>query len=311
MITVCGQVEVMASVPHPIPYQGSKRGLAPLISTYVPRDIEVWFEPFVGSAAMSLWMMANSPPRKVVLGDSLEPIAELWQRIISAPEMVAIRYRDIWLGQRDGDMGYFNLVRSRFNEGRDPVDLLYLMCRCVKNAVRFNTRGQFTQSVDKRRLGMRPDKMEAAVSGASFLLRDRTEIRTGDWLHTTSDAGPSDCIYMDPPYLGTSIGRDRRYAEWMTQERLIGGLELMNKRELRFLLSYDGKSGEKVYGPPLPGHLGMTQLLLNAGRSSQATLNGTNEQTFESLYLSSGLLDQSEARQRAAVQMAPAAELVF
>ena len=40
----------MADIPHPIPYQGSKRGLAPLIGGYVPDDIDVWYEPFAGSA---------------------------------------------------------------------------------------------------------------------------------------------------------------------------------------------------------------------------------------------------------------------
>lgn len=283
----------MQKIPHPIPYQGSKRNLAPLIGNYVPRGIEVWYEPFAGSAAMSLWMLARNPPKKVILGDSLEAIAHLWRDILARPEFVANRYRIIWAGQLESDADYFNSIRRRFNEERDPIDLLYLMCRCVKNAIRFNAKGQFTQSVDKRRLGMQPDKMEMAVNGASYLLRGRAEIRSGDWLETTIDASPADFIYLDPPYLGTSIGNDRRYAEWMSQERLIGGLQSLNDRDLRFLLSYDGISGEKTYGPPLPQHLGMSQLLLNAGRSSQATLNGSNDQTFESLYLSHGLLAQS------------------
>jgi DNA adenine methylase len=285
---------MMQKIPHPIPYQGSKRNLAKLIGNYVPRDIETWFEPFVGSAAMSLWMLAHYPPKRVIFGDSLIEITQLWQSILTHPEVVASRYRRVWVGQIDGDTDYFNSIRRRFNEARDPVDLLYLMCRCVKNAVRFNAKGLFTQSVDKRRLGMHPDKMEKAVNGASYLLRGRTEIRSGDWLDTTADAKPTDFIYMDPPYLGTSTGNDRRYAEWMTQDRLIGGLETLNERNLRFLLSYDGMSGEKTYGPPLPKHLGMTQLLLNAGRSSQATLNGSKDQTFESLYLSQGLFALSD-----------------
>jgi DNA adenine methylase len=302
---------MMRKIPHPIPYQGSKRNLAPLIGNYVPREIETWFEPFAGSAAMSLWMMAHNAPKRIVLGDSLEAITQLWQCILTQPETVSNRYRHIWEGQLDGEMDYFNSVRRRFNEERDPIDLLYLMCRCVKNAIRFNSKGQFTQSVDKRRMGMHPDKMEAAVNGASYLLRGRTEIRSGDWLKTTADAGPADLIYMDPPYLGTSVGNDRRYAEWMTQERLIGGLEGFKERGLRFLLSYDGMCGEKTYGPPLPEYLGMTQLLLNAGRSSQATLNGSKDQTFESLYLSQGLLAQS-AGLEAASESAPAtAELAF
>jgi len=42
------------SVPHPIPYQGSKRGLARAIISYFPQDAARLAEPFAGSAAVSL-----------------------------------------------------------------------------------------------------------------------------------------------------------------------------------------------------------------------------------------------------------------
>lgn len=279
----------MTRLPHPIPYQGSKRSLAPIISNYLPNDIEVWFEPFAGSAAMSIWVARHKNVRKIILADSLLAITELWTAILAKPDQTAARYEEIWTGQIAADKEYFNLVRERFNRDHDPVDLLYLLCRCVKNAVRFNAKGNFTQSVDKRRLGMRPDKMRRAITEASSLLGGKTEVRGGDWLNTIKDAGNRDYIYMDPPYLGTSIGRDRRYAEWMSQERLIEGLRDLRQRKLRFALSYDGKCGERVYGPPLPSNLGLTHLLIHAGRSSQATLNGSAEDTFESLYLSHGI----------------------
>jgi len=281
----------MAVVPHPIPYQGSKRSLAPLIGPYVPRRIETWFEPFAGSAAMTIWAASRNAARRYVIADSLEPIGRLWAAIISHPSQTAARYKEVWQGQQPNDNEYFNRVRERYNAGRDPIDLLYLICRCVKNAIRFNRRGHFTQSVDKRRLGMRPDKMRFAIEASSLLLRGRCEIRVGDWLDTSADAGPRDFIYMDPPYLGTSIGRDRRYAHQMELDRLIGGLQKLRQREIRFALSYDGMTGTKVYGPPLPADLELTRLLLHAGTSTQATLSGRKEETIESLYLSPGLAD--------------------
>jgi DNA adenine methylase len=44
--------------------------------------------------------------------------------------------------------------------------------------------------------------------------------------------------------------------------------------------------GDIVYGDALPDHLNVSRVLLNAGRSSQATLNGKVAVTVESLYLS-------------------------
>lgn len=280
---------MLARLPHPVPYQGSKRALAARIGHCVPRDIDVWFEPFAGSAAMTLWALEARVARRYVIADVLAPIAMLWQSIIEAPEETAQRYGEIWSGQKPGERSYFNTVRARYNAEGDPVDLLYLICRCVKNAVRFNASGHFTQSVDQRRLGMAPKRMATAIAGASALMRGRTEVRQGDWLTTTADAGSRDFLYLDPPYLGTTIGRDRRYVRQLQQADLIAGLEGLRVRGVRFALSYDGMTGGKTYGAPLPEALGLTRLLLDAGTSAQATLSGRSERTVESLYLSPGL----------------------
>lgn len=279
----------MNKTPHPIPYQGSKRQLASRILPFLPTDVERFYEPFAGSAAMSLFLAQRVRARRFVIGDSLASIVGLWQAIVERPSKVARQYAILWAGQTPNDRDYYNSIRERFNRNGDPVDLLYLICRCVKNAVRFGTSGNFTQSADHRRLGMHPDKMQAAISGASVLLRGRTEFRQGDWLETVADADSRDLVYMDPPYLGTSVGQDKRYHQQLASEVLVAGLESLNSRSIRFALSYDGMTGTKEYGPPLPEHLLLSRVLLVAGRSSQATLLGRSETTVESLYLSQNM----------------------
>ena len=293
----------MTQLPHPIPYQGSKRKLAPIIGRYIPDGVETFFEPFAGSAAMTIYAAYHRRAARFVVGDSLESMVLLLRSIVVEPEQTARRYREIWEGQRDGGHGFFNEVRDRYNEERDPVDLLYLICRCVKNAVRFNGGGRFTQSVDKRRLGMHPDKMQSAIMGVSSILRHRIEFHVGDWQETIADAGSADFVYLDPPYLGTSIGRDKRYHQQLMQEELVAGLEVLRRREVPLALSYDGMTGGREYGPALPQALGLTRLLLHAGTSSQSTLAGRNEETIESLYVTPGLAEpvdgviRSEAEQ--------------
>jgi hypothetical protein len=49
------------SVPHPIPYQGSKRALASAILAYLPEDCVTLIEPFAGSAALSLADLYHKP----------------------------------------------------------------------------------------------------------------------------------------------------------------------------------------------------------------------------------------------------------
>jgi DNA adenine methylase len=279
----------MTKIPHPIPYQGSKRKLAPKIAEFLPEKMRTFYEPFAGSIAMTLFVANHGGAEKFVIGDSLGSLIDLWELIIDKPGVAVSEYSKLWGGQEEGDFDYFNRVRSSYNESHDPIILLYLICRCVKNAVRFNASGRFTQSADKRRKGMSPERMGTAIFGASKLLKGKIEFRKGDWRSTTEDAGSQDFVYMDPPYLGTSVGRDKRYHQQLLQEPLIEGLADLNERSIRFALSYDGMTGDKEYGPPLPDHLEMKRILISAGRSAQATLQGINAETVESLYLSSNI----------------------
>lgn len=52
----------MMGAPHPIPYQGSRRGLADVIIAYLPKEMAEGrariIEPFAGSAA--IWSMRSS-----------------------------------------------------------------------------------------------------------------------------------------------------------------------------------------------------------------------------------------------------------
>jgi len=56
------------------------------------------------------------------------------------------------------------------------------------------------------------------------------------------------------------------------------------------MLSYDGRRGAKEFGKILPSALGLSRVEVEVGRSSQATLLGKAEITYESLYLSTALI---------------------
>lgn len=45
---------IIVKSPQPIPYQGSKRALVPLILNYFPTKVNRLIEPFAGSAALSI-----------------------------------------------------------------------------------------------------------------------------------------------------------------------------------------------------------------------------------------------------------------
>lgn len=283
----------MSEVSHPIPYQGSKRKLAARILAHVPIGTKTLIEPFCGSAALSLAAAQLGLVQRFRLNDSLVPLAKLWRRIIEDPGELADEYERIWNAQSADPRVYYDRVRDEFNQSNEAGPLLFLLTRCVKNAVRFNARGEFNQSPDTRRLGTRPPRMRQQILGASELLRGRTMVSSGDYAAVLEEATSGDLVYLDPPYQGTSRQRDQRYYQSLELERLIEDIQRLLLRKVPLIISFDGRLGELSYGPELPAKLGLMRLELFAGRSSQATLNGENVKSFESLYLSPELADRT------------------
>lgn len=285
--------DVGQMISHPIPYQGSKRALASQIMSFAKVEVQTLYEPFAGSAAISLYAAKHNLAKAFVIGDSLKDLIELWKLIVNQPEGTSNSYEAIWLGQENSDQNYFYRIREEYNQTRDPIMLLYLIARCVKNAVRFNQSGGFSQSADKRRKGMHPDKMRQNIMGASNLLKGRVEFFAGDFRGCINTADRKDLIYLDPPYQGTSNGRDKRYFAQLNKDDLCAVIRELNINNIPFLLSYDGLCGNKKYGSDLPEDLEMERVYLNAGRSSQSTLNGLAQNTLESLYISKVLSKDS------------------
>ena len=217
---------------------------------------------------------------------------DLWAAIIARSGSIALAYEKLWKAQLGREREYYDLVRSKFNETGKPHYLLYLLARCVKASVRYNSNGQFNQSPDNRRLGMNPKTMRWHIFTASQLLRGKAAVRIGDYREALKAAKPQDIVYMDPPYQGVCANRDPRYSNLLDFEPFVATLRELNERGISFILSYDGKTGEKSHGRPMPTELGLLRIEIDAGRSSQATLLGRNSNTIESLYLSPALMER-------------------
>lgn len=279
-------------VPHPIPYQGSKRNIAPEILRYFPEDIDTLLEPFAGSVAISLAAAAQGLAKRFWLNDLNKPLMDLWERIINEPKRISAEYETLWHEQLEDPRAYYDRIRDQFNVTGRPDYFLYLLARCVKASVRYNANGEFNQSPDNRRRGARPSTMRNMIMGASYLLRGKTRVTSANYRDVLKKATPPDLVYMDPPYQGVCRNRDTRYLTGVQFCEFVEALGDLNARKIRYIVSYDGRTGEKVHGRQLPSELNLTHVDIHAGRSSQATLLGREDITVESLYLSPALTGQ-------------------
>ncbi len=287
----------MRNLPHPIQYQGSKRNLAPIILKYFPKKVRRVVEPFAGTAAISIAAAAKQIARQFWLNDINKALIKLIEFIVESPNEISSLYSKIWREQHNDSVKHYYQIREQFNRTHDPKFFLYLLARCAKGSVRYNTEGLFNQSPDKRRKGTRPETMEKNIFGVSLLLKGKCMFSNSDYKEVLQYVDQNDLVYMDPPYQGVCGERDSRYYAGIAFDDFVIALEGLNKKDISFIVSYDGRRGTKSFGNPLPDFLNLTKIEIEAGRSSQATLLGRDEITVESLYLSPALLESCHKKQ--------------
>jgi len=277
---------MIIKIPNPFPYQGSKRNIAEQISGYISQSERI-IEPFAGSAAISLYTIARKLANHALINDLNAPLMDVLKTMVDKPEWLADEYERIWNEQQGREKEFFPEVRQKFNKTHEPNLLLFLLARCVKGAVRYNGKGEFNQSPDNRRLGRNPKMMRRDIMDVHNILNGKVEFSGVDYREVLQRATTDDLVYMDPPYQGVCNMRDERYFASIKHDEFIDALRDLSNRGIRYIVSYDGRTGDKVFGESLPiEELSLNYIEIHAGRSTQSTLLGRDDQTVESLYVS-------------------------
>ena len=281
-------------VPHIVQYQGSKRILAPQILQYMPCRFGRLIEPFSGMAAISVATAYENRTSQFIINDINRPLVNMLQEAIEHPSRLVEDYTMVWEEQfqyGENHVQHFYDVREKFNSGDEqPANMLYLLARCVKGAVRYGKTGNFNQSPDKRRHGTNPQTLAPNVYAISRLLKGKTSFSALDYHDILDAAKPGDLVYMDPPYQGVTNVRDNRYFSGVQFDEFAQAIIALNKKGVDYLISYDGTCEGKEYGEELPQELHCKKVMLKAGLSSQATLLGKRSTNFEALYISEALI---------------------
>lgn len=181
--------------------------------------------------------------------------------------------------------------------------------------MRYNPKGEFNQSPDNRRLGRHPQRMAEDIFAVSNLFRGRMTITSRDYHKVLHVATKRDLVYMGPPYQGVCDSGDPRYYKGIEFEDFMQTLSQLNEQATSFVLSYDGRTGNKPFGRELPRELALHRIEVKAARSSQSTLLGRDDVTYESVYISEALTERldvhpQELAKRIMTQRAVQLELI-
>ncbi|RLD54102.1 MAG: DNA adenine methylase, partial [Bacteroidetes bacterium] len=181
--------------PQPIPYQGSKRALAPLILNYFPDNVSRLIEPFAGSAAVSVAAAMRNKIERFLINDINSALIDLFREIVENPNDISSKYEKLWNQQLGIEKEFFVQIREKFNISHRPDHFLYVLARCIKGAIRYNTKGEFNQSADNRRKGKSPKNMAQEIAQVSQYLKGKSEFFSIDYFEVFKMATEEDLIY--------------------------------------------------------------------------------------------------------------------
>ena len=269
-------IKVMKIKPF-IKWSGSKRSQAEKIVSYFPKNINTYYEPFLGSGAI----LGYLKPERAVGSDINKPLVLLWRELQNNPQKIADDYKKKWDKlQKDGHI-YFYKIRDKFNREQSPLDFLFLTRTCANGLIRYNKNGKFNNSLHHNRKGIRPDQFKKIISEWSSVVKNYKFLNVG-YTEATRSTKRNDFIYLDPPYFNTGT----RYFGTIDYENFLKYLANLNDRGLKFALSYDGKRGNQSYIVNIPKNLYKRHILIHSGNSTFNKIqNKKIETVYESLYL--------------------------
>ncbi len=260
-----------------IKWSGSKRSQSDTIVSFMPEKFNCYFEPFIGGGSI----LYSLEPQNGICGDICEPLIGLWNQIKDSPNDLAASYEARWARLQQDGYQVFNEIRSSFNQNHKPEDLLFLSRTCVNGLIRFNSNGEFNNTFHHTRPGISPERLKKIIFDWSKKISTITFI-SGDYRETTRSAKSGDLIYLDPPYFHTK----GRYYGAINFNEFVEYLEDLNKRDIKYVLSFDGIRGEEDYTVLLPRKLYKRHELIPSGNSSfKKVMDKENLKVYESLYL--------------------------
>lgn len=230
-----------------VKWAGGKTQLLPELRRRLPEQIDTYYEPFTGGAALWFALAAHGapPPRRAVLGDVNEELIATYRAVRDDVDAVIAALGELagaYLGaDAAGREAMYYRVRDDRPRGRVGVAArtLFLNKTCFNGLYRVNSAGRFNVPHGRYRHPVILDEPNLRAAAQALAV---VELRTGDFAAVVETAGPGDFAYFDPPfeplsptssftaYTGAGFGR-------RDQLRLREVLDRLTRRGVRAMLS--------------------------------------------------------------------------
>ena len=215
-------------------YTGSKRYLVNSIRELLPSDIETYYEPFLGTGIVLTSVIGKC---KNIIGSDLSPyLMELWNLVKNNPDKILDHYASYWPATPDK---YYE-IRNRFNTNYNALDFYCLLRTSFNGLVRFNPKtGYFNAAFHHQgREGMSVENVKTLLyQWHEFIKENNIQLKQKTFEYIVNVVKENDFVFLDPPYKNAG----GMYGNAVSFDLLENVLLQLNKKNVRWMLTYDGK----------------------------------------------------------------------
>lgn len=234
-------------VRSPINYVGSKYRLLPQIIPLFPKRISTFVDLFCGSCTVAINVVADT----IRCNDANSKLIELHKIIRDRDPEDIIQEVKARIAQyrlsKTNEEGYAAL-RKYYNKHPNPVDLFVLLCYSYNYVIRFNSKGQFNNTLGVHKSCYRHKNGQELRQISRIFKRKNAQFASRYFADISlSGLGNQDFVYADPPYLIT----EAEYCKFWTvddERRLYAYLDDVDAAGVKFALSnvthHKGKSNK-------------------------------------------------------------------
>jgi len=286
-----------------IKWSGSKRKQAPYIVSQFPKQIETYYECFVGGASvfhefLNQIALGNISCKHIICSDINRDLINVWNMFIDKNKRQMLMNEYIKLhnalkersllkeGEKCTEVHVRNCEKLYY-EMRDKYNLMidqnifndertyifyWLTRTCFNGLIRYNPKtNHFNASFHVGgRFGIGPNELQSVFDSwssviDSFIENGGTiEFLCKPYNQVICEARTGDLIYMDPPYQNTG---GMYFCNGFDTETFWEMLLTLNDRKVKWLLSYDGITGNDDLTVDIP-HLYVRHEYVNSGHSN-------------------------------------------
>jgi len=200
-------------------WTGSKRYQASDIVSNFPKEINTYYEPFIGGGSVLCEYInrlesGNYKCNHIICSDTNYDLIQIYIMVRDNYKFFLNEYEKLYnefapLNINDRKV-FYNKIRDTYNQIKRDNNTLYnerriiyfnwLMRNCFNGLVRYNKQGDFTTSCYFTRSGIKPNNLEKIIYEWNYLLNKYNVQFFVKSYNQLENIQSNDLVYCDPPY---------------------------------------------------------------------------------------------------------------